>query len=537
MPNCTSTAEFRSSIGTSISSAPSNKLLHFTSAKIGLRLFIASALLGISTYTLYTLIGKEPDRVASIISTNSFSFYATPNPVRICSKGKSGSTVLRWNVEPGSYQILRGGNAGLVIANVVQSGFLNIADISEDTYFVLQQRKTASVPKRSPVPQHNVQDDSAIKDAPWVTISKLAVTTNSVDCSGKIGTTDISANVRGITFHFLDGWDHDLPWMIENQYTLEIRKKIERVLDTYDKAGINWLRILIAAHHRPYYRYVDSGNPIPSDTQVRQVNDFLALLRSDRFAGKFKIEIVLIPEMNSDLSFRDSAPYNLDKQWLNFWMNNLDFTDIGLVMIGADLMPCAWEGSQIGFRCGNASAVTVTQNHARWIEAVWPWARQNWPNHNMSYEVIAGSSTLAATTMATWISQHTPDVSLASASMYFDLPIGATIEDYKTYWRDVITSFRNSSVKPLWIDEFGKRIGTGYSETDQANFFMGFLEATACGSFPDTIPKLAWVGGDDYTSNRNIWFGLFSGYDSEQNPIVRPAWKALSKAYNAAQCP
>lgn len=371
-------------------------------------------------------------------------------------------------------------------------------------------------------------------------ISALTKPTGFPDSSANpaaVKASNIAGNVRGITFHFLDGWEHDFPWMAENQYNIEVRNKIEKVLDAFDEAGINWLRIVIAAHHRSYYRYVASKNPIPSDEQVRQVNDFLALTRSGRFAGKFTIEIVLVPEMDRDLSFRDSPPFNLDKQWLNSWMNRLDFTSIGLVMIGADLMPCAWEGDRIGFRCGDASASRITQKHAKWIQSVWPWARKNWPNQKMSYEVIAGSSTLAASTMATWVSQHTPDVTVASASMYYDLPIGATVQDYKNYWREVIVSFQKNSIKPLWIDEFGKLIGCGYSEADQANFFTGFLEATVCGDFPEAIPKLAWAGGDDYLSSRNIWFGLFSGYAPDNTPIVRPAWKSLSKYYNAKQCP
>ena len=493
-----------------------------------LALFISVVSLGIAGYTLYMSgIFDQPDKAAPTPATNSIGFLATPNPVRICSPGSPATSVLRWNVEPGAYQILQGGERGTVIANASQSGFLKINEIADATEFVLQQSKP--VPSSAPsTPSQSVR---------WVTISKLTVKTNAVDCSGKIGTTNIAANVRGITFNFLDGWKQDFPWMIENQYKIEIRNKIESVLDTYVKAGINWIRLVIATHHRTYYKYVDFNSPTPSDQHVRQVNDFLALLRSGRFAGKFNIEIVLVPEMSDNLGFRDSPPYNLDKQWLKAWMNSLNFTNIGLVMIGADLMPCAWEGGQIGFRCGDASAVTVTQIHARWIESVWPWARQNWPNQNMSYEVIAGSSMLAASTMATWVSQHTPDVTVASASMYFDLPIGATIQDYKHYWRDVIASFRKHSINPLWIDEFGKRIGTGYSEQDQYNFFAGFLEATKCRSFPETLPKLAWAGGNDYRNDQRIWFGLFSGYTPDNTPITRPAWKALSKFYNAPQCP
>ena len=515
-----------------------NKLFKFQPTTIMFGLFIAVVFLGIAGYTLYVLgMFRKPYKAAPTLSANSFGFYASPNPVRICSQGTSGTSVLRWNVESGSYQIRRGGEGGPVVANASHSGFLTFSDISDATEFLLLQRKPTPSLASPNTTSKAADNDFAGKEATWVTVSKLRVNTNGVDCSGKIGSTNITANVRGITFHFLDGWDHDFPWMAEHQYELETRRKIEKVLDTFSKAGINWLRILIAAHHRPEDRYVESGNPIPSDKRVKQVNDFLTLIRSGRFAGKFNLEIVLIPEMNGDLSFRDSPPYNLDKQWLKSWMNRLDLTSIGLVMIGADLMPCAWEGGAIGFRCGDASASTVTINHARWLESVWPWARQNWPNQNMSYEVIAGSSTLAASTMATWISQHTPDVTVASSSMYFDLPVGATVQDYKNYWRDVIVSFRNHSIKPLWIDEFGKRIGTGYSETDHANFFKGFLEATACGAFPDTIPKLAWAAGDDYSSSRKIWFGLFSGYSLDMTPIVRPAWKALSKSYNAPHCP
>ncbi len=511
-----------------------NKILKKKLTGITLGLLFAVIIFGVAGYKRYVPSLPPKIQTPTPASPKSFSdFQAIPNTVIACSKEMPGTTSLTWNVQPGVYQILRGGDTGVAITNATSSGFLNIDNISEDTDFVLQQGQIKVSAENQTTPPE--QPDP--KNYTWSTISKLTVKTITIGCNDTTTTRKVAGPVRGITFHFLDGWDHDLPWMIENQYNSQVRKQIETVLDSFVETGINWLRIIIAAHHRPYYQYVDSGNPLPSNVHIKQVNDFLALLRSNRFTDKFKIELVLIPEMNKDLSFRDSAPFTLDKQWINSWMNKLDFTNIGIVMMGADLMPCAWEGSQIKFRCGDASGSRVTQTHARWIQSVWPWARQNWPNQNMSYEVIAGSSTLAASTMATWVSEHTPDVTVAAASMYFDLPIGATVQDYANYWRDVITSFRNHSVKPLWIDEFGKRIGTGYSESDQEYFFEGFLRATVCGDFPDSIPKLAWVGGDDYKKSRKIWFGLFSGYAPDNTPKFRPAWKSLSKYYNAQQCP
>jgi hypothetical protein len=74
------------------------------------------------------------------------------------------------------------------------------------------------------------------------------------------------------------------------------------------------------------------------------------------------------------------------------------------------------------------------------------------------------------------------------------------------------------------------------TECDQSAYVGGFLAATTCWT-TRVYPKLAWLGGNDYPYVFDSWFGLFKGFDAQNQPLPRPAWSQLSLYYNLQQCP
>ena len=68
---------------------------------------------------------------------------------------------------------------------------------------------------------------------------------------GRVLAGNVSGDVRGVTFFYLDGGGQDFPWVLDNQYNSDARTKIDNLLATYRRAGVNWIRLLIATDHFP----------------------------------------------------------------------------------------------------------------------------------------------------------------------------------------------------------------------------------------------------------------------------------------------
>ncbi len=345
-----------------------------------------------------------------------------------------------------------------------------------------------------------------------------------------------AGNVRGVTFFYLDGVAQDFPWVLENQYDPAVRAKIDAILAGYRQAGVNWIRLLVSANHRTYYKYLDKANPVPSDSLVKQVNDFMAITRSGDNAGKFTIELMLIAQTDAAGAFADAAPYTKDKQWYASWLSRLNYGNLGLVMFGGDLEPCRWEPA--GFLCGDASSSPVVKSHARWIKEMWSWFKATYPTLNVNYEVIGGGDVygMLLKTVAGWQLENTPTIPATAVSLYFDLPARSTWQQYAATTRAIIDYYRTVSTKPLWIDEFGKSMSAEVSAADQASYFAGFLGTGVCGGYGPPAALFGWVGGNDYPYSGQVWFGLMSGF-TKDTPTWRQAWNSLTQYYTLAKCP
>ena len=348
---------------------------------------------------------------------------------------------------------------------------------------------------------------------------------------GRVLAGNVSGDVRGVTFFYLDGGGQDFPWVLDNQYNSDARTKIDNLLATYRRAGVNWIRLLIASDHF----FVQSDiHPIPSSSLIKKVNDFMAITRSGDNAGKFSIELVLIPQQR-EWKFSDTYPYSRDKLWYKTWIDSLDHSNLGMIMFGGDLSPCWLSGCE-----GEASAKDLPRNHGAWIKELWSWKEANYPELNASYEVIgvqslSENSPLLIKKLANWIDTNTPTNPFVAASLYITLPSGSSSQKYASATEKILDAYHSVSSKPLWIDEFGRSLGTQWTAQDQRNAYQGFLSASVCG-YPNGYPKFAWVAGNDYPYDGQNWYGLVSGF-TEGMPIMREAWDDLSFYYNLEVCP
>jgi hypothetical protein len=351
---------------------------------------------------------------------------------------------------------------------------------------------------------------------------------------------EATGDVRGVMFFYLDGGAQDFPWVLDNQYDPAVRAKIDNLLSTYRAAGVNWIRILVATNH-----FADRSriHPVPSDELIRKVNDFMAITRAGPNAGRFKIEIVLIPEQTIAGLFTDGAPYTRDKAWFQRWLSNLNYTNLGMVMFGGDLVPCLLSGCD-----DEANPVPVVANHGAWIRQIWAWKNANHPGLNASYEVVgvqgnSNNDSALLAKLAAWNQRATPSNPITAASIYIDLPAGSSWVDYANATTRIIDRYYSLTGKPLWIDEYGRSVGSSWDDQsgaywtaqDQSNAYSGFLAATTCWR-PYGNAKFAWVAGNDYPYNGKYWFGLVSSF-AQGAPQMRPAWNDLTLYYTLQKCP
>jgi hypothetical protein len=333
--------------------------------------------------------------------------------------------------------------------------------------------------------------------------------------------------VRGVTFFYLDGKQQDFPWVLEHQREPAVRARIEGLLEQYRAAEVNWIRLLIATNHFPDRSAI---HPVPSFPLIQKVNDFMALTRSGENAGQFTIELVLVPEQKNS-RFTDTAPYERDKRWYKAWLDQLDYSNLGMVMFGGDLSPCLLSGGE-----GEPGSESIPKNHSAWIKALWNWKVAHYPNLYASYEVIgiqtgSRNDPMLIQKLATWIKVNTPGLPVVSASLYLELPRGSSWRDYADTTARIIDTY-NATLPdtPLWIDEFGKSWGQDWTLEDQKAAFTGFLTTTIAWQRRSSYPVFVWVAGNDAPYDGKNTFGLVAGFD-ESKPRMQPAWGEVERFY------
>lgn len=343
--------------------------------------------------------------------------------------------------------------------------------------------------------------------------------------------TPVSGDQRGVTFFYLDGGGHDFPWVLEHQYDSQVREKIDALLSQYRKSGINWIRLLVAADHF-YDAKKELVYPVPEDSLINNLNDFMAITRSGDNAGQFTIELVLVPKTNKFMF--NIIDFSIDEAWYRKWFDNLDFHNLGIIMIGGDLAPC----SKTGHCEGDPNVHPYFDNHGKWIKHMWSWKEIEYPNINASFEVAfedgLPNNTLVHNTVK-WIDENTPTVPTIAAAMYINLTPGTSWEDYAYMTQEFLDVYHSSTSKPLWIDEIGHSIGQGWKESDQIAYFQGVLAASVCWSL-NKYPTFIWVAGNDTPYDKKQVFGLVEGFNGN-TPIMRTSWSVIEQYFNLQQCP
>jgi hypothetical protein len=344
--------------------------------------------------------------------------------------------------------------------------------------------------------------------------------------------TDPGNRVKGVTLFYLNGAGEDFPWVLAHQYDPAVRSRIEALLAAYRGAGINWIRLLIS------YNYFTPAEvePLPSAGLIKKVNDFIAITHAGANAAQFHVEVVLTTHRDENGFYSDTPPYTHDKRWLHTWISQLDYTNLGMIMLAGDLSPCYLSGCY-----GDQAGVQpLPMNHGRWITSIWAWKQSSLPHLAASYEVI-GVQSLSDNDpaligkLAKWIDTYTPSNPVTATSLYVSLPAGATSDSYAKTTSAILRSYASASTRALWIDEFGKSVGGQWSAQDQRAAYQGFFAASLCQGY-GYHAAFAWVGGRDYPYKNGEWFGLVESFNGA-TPLMMPAWKDLAHFYGRQTCP
>jgi len=345
------------------------------------------------------------------------------------------------------------------------------------------------------------------------------------------GDTETRQPATGVTFFYLDGATQDFPWVLVHQYDPAVRARIDALLAQYRSAGINWIRLLVS---HDYFSPAEV-EPIPSSELIKKVNDFIGITHSGANAGQFHVEVVLTTNRDAHGFYSDMAPYAHDKRWLQSWIDRLDYTNLGMIMLAGDLSPCYLSGCY-----GDKTNVQpLPMNHGAWITSIWAWKQSQLPNLIASYEVIgvqslSNNNPTLIKKLATWMDVHTPTNPITAVSLYVSLPAGSTSQDYAKTTNVILDSYSAVSTKPLWIDEYGKSVGMQWTAQDQRAAFQGFLAASLC-QRRNHYAEFAWVGGRDYPYKNGEWFGLVNSFQGAK-PVMVPAWNDLVHFYTTAGC-
>ncbi|WP_458072125.1 hypothetical protein [Rhodanobacter sp. BL-MT-08] len=345
------------------------------------------------------------------------------------------------------------------------------------------------------------------------------------------GDTKTARPVRGVTFFYLDSATEDFPWVLAHQRDPIVRARIDALLAQYRSAGVNWIRLLVS------YDYFSRAEvePAPSRALIKQVNDFIGITHSGPNAGQFHVEVVLTTHRDVHGLYSDVAPYAHDKRWLQSWIDHLDYTNLGMIMLAGDLSPCYLSGCY-----GDRTQVqALPMNHGAWITSIWAWKQSRLPKLAASYEVIgvqslSNNDPALISKLATWMDVHTPTNPVTAVSLYVSLPAGSTWQDYAKATNVILDTYAAASTKPLWIDEYGKSVGIQWTTQDQRAAFEGFLTASLC-QRQNPYAAFAWVGGRDYPYKSGEWFGLVDSFRGS-TPVMMPAWKDLAHFYTIAGC-
>jgi hypothetical protein len=390
------------------------------------------------------------------------------------------------------------------------------------------------------------------------------------------------------TLAYLGPNNEKLCYVLDNLSNNSVMTQLRNTFATYQKSGVNLIRVPIhpgldmGCQTQEYGDSLYNGGffdySIPADTLLRynRIQQYKSLLDTANNYG-LKVELIFETVANSDGLYRDTIgtpgnQFRHEKKWIDAWMRGLGFagtsglgsSNVVLICVTFELFihsqSVKGDGSYWLYPnvpAGDTFSI-VSNNHGKYITDVWHWFHNKYPSvpgtaefwtekWNASYSTLPGmqysadSALISAT--ANWIGDSIPGMAYASIETYFYLPVSsAYLSDYLSTEKNLLSayfssSFYLSSQTPLWVDEYGHLVcnspGTTCPsvEANQSNYYYGVLNATEQYPGSKLAGRVSWVGTNDSLYDNDQRFGLFTGFDASNAPIVRPAWKHLTSFY------
>lgn len=375
--------------------------------------------------------------------------------------------------------------------------------------------------------------------------SSSGATLDSVYVVGEKTPSFMSQPVKGATLFYLNGRDQeDLPQIIEklsdgdsacNGTTSYIDERLDETLSSLKSAGVNWIRVLVGRQEYHTYRNkcgIDFDNdiyPVMSQTYIDKLNYFLSKLTSPQF--NFKIELLLAGKQGF-------GEINNDKLFFESILEGVSAKNIGLVMLGGDVQP-------------------LITSHGNWVKEMYSYfsthSNSKLRTFAYSFDTITYNTPQQMKSYVTWVKDNIPGIPVISINLYLRDAPSTSSSTYQNQIKAYLEAYDEvGAYQPAWIDEYGFRLSSPtepqqYDHIDQWEYYGGFLAETRCHSGylkGRSYPSFAWTAGLDLhlanpslDTNRTPW-GLFSGYNSSNEPIVYPAWNLFSNFNNLSTgCP
>ncbi len=351
-------------------------------------------------------------------------------------------------------------------------------------------------------------------------------------------------SIRGATLYFLDGSGQPPRYIIANQDDPDVAAKLCNIFARYHLAGVNWVRFLVVAHqfkNQPEFADIYT-NPYPV---IEKVNQFME--QAQVCGVDLTFELLLDPRQQRQW-FTDPPPYTNDLNWYRAWLDNLDMTHVGMIMLTGDTSPCAWNGTV--FQCYGDNSLDVTPlayNNGHWVASVYPILSAEYPDVLMGVDMMAGdqagNNELLKKT-AEWVDAFIPTAPYTALSLHFALPVGSTWQDYAAQDLRILSNYHSVTNRDLWMDEIGGPMcnpsGCGTPETtddytwaDQSAAINGWLAVLACQQTTD-YPVMLWAAHRDYGMVPS--YGMISNFTGNV-PNFKSVWNTVSLYYNLQVCP
>lgn len=115
-------------------------------------------------------------------AASSLLLSASPNPIQVCS-GSTGTTTLNWVLEPGKYEIRKGGEAGTVVATPAGSGSLVVTSVSDNTTYYARKGVSTTTYEWQYNRASKKWERVPTETTAWITVGEIKLAHTNAGCS------------------------------------------------------------------------------------------------------------------------------------------------------------------------------------------------------------------------------------------------------------------------------------------------------------------------------------------------------------------